>query len=191
MKRIWVTLKGCWIIIVLQVISLMSVAPSQQGLFSALTKDKRSAFKWCHLGTLCIVRCQNMGQLVNSSAGLEAHSSCTLPFRVCILLYHALYHFTYIILINHMLYYLIYDILYYTISIFSTVAHLKLQCVEVACNASCPPWCIKYLCLEGLIDDLIGRLLLSSACSFKGQNTLHSHAFVSVAFHITCHGLEL
>ena len=107
MKRILATLKGCWNIIVLQVISLMSVAPSQQGLFSALTKDKRSAFKWSHLGTLCIVRCQNMGQLVNSSAGLEAHSSCTLPFRVCILLYRVLYHFIYIILIYHILYYFI------------------------------------------------------------------------------------
>ena len=53
------------------------------------------------------------------------------------------------------------------------------------------PWYIKYRCLEGLIDDLIGRLLLSSACSFKGQNTLDSHAFVSAAFHVTCHGLEL
>jgi hypothetical protein len=105
MKRILASLKGCWNIIVLQVISLMSVAPSQQGLFSALTKDKMSAFKWSHLGTLCIVRCQHMGQLVNSSAGIEAHSSCTLPFRVCILSYHVLYHFICIIFI--------YDILYY------------------------------------------------------------------------------
>ena len=113
MKRIFESRKGCWNIIVLQLISLMSVAPSQQGLFSALTKDKRSAFKWSHLGTLCIVRCQHMGQLVNSSAGLEAHSSCTLPFRVCIFLYHILYHFIYNILMYHMLCYFRYDILYY------------------------------------------------------------------------------
>ena len=72
--------------------------------------------------------------------------------------------------------------IYYTISIFSTVTHLKLQCVEVGCNASSPPWCIKYLCLEGLIDDLIDRLLLSSACSFKGQNTLDSPCVRNCSF---------
>ena len=119
MKRILSSLKGYWNIIVLQVISLMSVAPSQQGLFIALTKDKRSAFKWSHLGTLCIVRCQNMGQLVNSSAGIEAHSSCTLPFRVCILSYHVLYYFIYI--------YISYVILYmiqYIISIFSIILYM-------------------------------------------------------------------
>ena len=121
MKRILATLKGCWNIIVLQVISLVSVAPSQQGLFSALTKDKRSAFKWSHLGTLCIVRCQHMGQLVNSSAGLEAHSSCTLPFRVCILLYHILYHFIYIILIYHILYF--FNIWYIILSAFFPLSH--------------------------------------------------------------------
>ena len=177
MKRILVTLKGYLDSIVLQVISLMSVAPSQQGLFIALTKDKRSAFKWSHVGTLCIVRCQHMGQLVNSSAGLEAHSSCTLPFRVCILLYHVLYHFICIIFIYDILYYFIYDIfsnslfsiilymiyyiiliyhfiyiiliyhilyyfillLFYTISIFFTVAHLKLQCVGLVAMPQVPP----------------------------------------------------
>ena len=142
MKWILASLKGCWNIIVLQVISLMSVAPSQQGLFSALTKDKRWAFKWSHVGTLCIVRCQHMGQLVNSSAGIEAHSSCTLPFRVCILLYRVLYHFIYIILI--IIYYFIYNIFYYQYIFHCSALQITLFIGWLQCTV--PPWCIKYRC---------------------------------------------
>ena len=55
-----------------------------------------------------------------------------------ILYYFNIYHFIYIILIYHILYYFIL-LLFYTISIFFTVAHLKLQCVGLVAMPQVPP----------------------------------------------------